>query len=81
MEKILFLAPTESSGSLSRHALEALVCGGDQAAVEAVLADPRLSRVGQRRTSRWLAVPDPRRAVLDQAVRDAMAVRIDVSNA
>jgi hypothetical protein len=59
----------------------ALVCGGDQAAVEAVLEDPRLSRVVERRTSLWLPVPDPRRAVLDQAVRDAMAVRIDVTNA
>jgi hypothetical protein len=61
--------------------LDALVCGGDQAAVEAVLEDPRLTRVAQRRTSLWLPVPDPRRAVLDRAVTDALAVRIDVANA
>jgi hypothetical protein len=63
------------------HDLDALVCGGDQAAVEAVLEDPRLIPVAARRTSLWLPVPDPRRAVLDQAVRDATALRIQVTNA
>jgi hypothetical protein len=29
----------------------------------------------------WLAVPDPRRAVLDQAVADAGAVQVEVTNA
>ena len=29
----------------------------------------------------WLPVPDPRRAVLDQALLDAVAVRIEVVNA
>ena len=29
----------------------------------------------------WLAVPDPRRAVLDQAVLDAQAIRVEVTNA
>jgi hypothetical protein len=29
----------------------------------------------------WLAVPDPRRAVLDAAVSDAQAVRVEVENA
>jgi len=56
-----------------------VVTGGDRIAVDTVLADPRLKRctvVGP-----WLAVPDPRRAVLDQAVLDATAVRIDVHNA
>ena len=63
------------------QSLGALVCGGDQGAVEAVLEDPRLSAVATRRTSLWLPVPDPRRTVLDQAVRDATAVRIQVTNA
>ena len=36
-----------------------LVTGGDHAAVDEVLADPRLRHA--RPTSRWLAVPDPRR--------------------
>ena len=56
-----------------------LVTGGDHAAVDEVLADPRLSRL--RVVAPWLAVPDPKRAVLDRAVADAQAVRIDVDNA
>ena len=28
----------------------------------------------------WLAVPDPRRAVLDSAVQDAQAVSVEVVN-
>ena len=56
-----------------------LVTGGDHAAVDEVLADPRLGRL--RVVDPWLAVPDPKRAVLDKAVADAQAVRIDVENA
>lgn len=56
-----------------------LVTGGDHAAVAEVLADPRLSRM--RVVPPWLAVPDPRRGVLDQAIRDACAVRVEVHNA
>jgi hypothetical protein len=59
--------------------VDALVCGGDRAAVEAVLADPRLAPAAARRTTRWLAVPDPRRAVLDQAVADAWALEVTVT--
>lgn len=55
-----------------------LVTGGDHAAVDEVLADPRLR--GARRTEPWLAVPDPRRAVLEQAVLEACAARIEVEN-
>jgi hypothetical protein len=60
--------------------LEALVCGGDRAAVEAVLADPRLAALADRRSEPWLPVPDPRRAVLDEAVRDARAARVTVAD-
>ena len=56
-----------------------VVGGGDRAAVEAVLGDVRLARV--RLVDPWLAVPDPRRAVLDQAVLDAQALRVEVINA
>jgi len=56
-----------------------VVTGGDRSAVEEVLADPRLARV--RVVDPWLPVPDPRRAVLEQAVRDACSVRIEVDNA
>jgi hypothetical protein len=56
-----------------------VVTGGDHAAVDEVLADVRLRRLSV--TGPWLAVPDPRRAVLDGAVADARAVRIAVVNA
>ncbi len=56
-----------------------LVTGGDHAAVDEVLADPRLR--GLTVVEPWLPVPDPRRAVLDQAIRDATSVRVEVTNA
>lgn len=59
--------------------VELVVTGGDRSAVSEVLADPRLSRL--RVTGPWLAVPDPRRGVLDQAIADAQAVRVEVENA
>jgi hypothetical protein len=56
-----------------------VVTGGDHTAVTEVLADGRLRRV--RVVSPWLAVPDPRRAVLDAAIADALAVAVEVVNA
>ena len=56
-----------------------VVAGGDHGAVEAVLTDPRLARVTT--VDPWLAVPDPRRAVLDQAILDAQALQVEVINA
>jgi hypothetical protein len=56
-----------------------VVTGGDHAAVDAVLADPRLA--GLTVAEPWLTVPDPRRAVLDQAILDAAALRVEVVNA
>ncbi len=56
-----------------------IVAGGDHAAVEEVLADPRLS--GLRVHDPFLTVPDPRRAILDQAAKDAASARFDVVNA
>ncbi|MDF1602370.1 acVLRF1 family peptidyl-tRNA hydrolase [Nocardioides sp. YIM 152315] len=56
-----------------------VVTGGDRAAVEEVLADPRLRALPV--AGSWLAVPDPRRGVLEQAVVDACAARIAVQNA
>lgn len=51
-----------------------LVVGGDHGAITEVLGeDPRI--VGE-----FLTVPDPKRAVLDQAIRDACALRITVVN-
>jgi hypothetical protein len=56
-----------------------LVTGGDHAAVDEVLTDPRLR--GVTVVEPWLPVADPRRAVLDQAIRDAASVRVRVVNA
>ncbi|WP_183093688.1 acVLRF1 family peptidyl-tRNA hydrolase, partial [Nocardioides stalactiti] len=48
-----------------------VVVGGDRAAVDAVLTDARLARLVV--VEPWLAVPDPRRNVLDAAAREARA--------
>ncbi len=56
-----------------------LIAGGDRPAVDEVLADPRLR--GLVVVEPWLAVPDPRRVVLDRAILDAQAIRVDVTNA
>ena len=64
----------------SRRQLEALVCGGDHSAVDAVLSEPRLERVSVVRTEPWLAVPDPRRAVLDKAIVDGRSVSLRITD-
>ncbi len=56
-----------------------VVTGGDRPAVDEVLSDPRLAELSV--TGPWLAVPDPRRSVLEQAVRDATALQVEVVNA
>lgn len=58
----------------------ALVCGGDRAAVEEVLAVPRLRRLADLRVDPWLAVPDPRRGVLEQAVRDGASAAVEIAD-
>lgn len=58
--------------------VEALVCGGDRAAVDAVLADPRLTPLGEKRCGPWLAVPDPRRDVLVRAIADARSAQVAI---
>ncbi|MGA9747743.1 MAG: acVLRF1 family peptidyl-tRNA hydrolase [Nocardioides sp.] len=71
---------------------EVLVCGGDHAAVDAVLADPRFERLpahhaADHRSDRladrvvdpWLPVPDPRRSVLEDAVATAGSLQITLS--
>ena len=58
--------------------IQALVCGGDRSAVEQVLAEARLHHFEELRVEPWLAVPDPRRAVLDQAVRDGLSATVEI---
>lgn len=62
------------------HRLDAVVTGGDRAAVTTVLEDDRLAVLRDAVVSRWLPVPDPRRAVLDQAVLDAGCVEVTVAD-
>jgi len=61
-------------------AVPLLVVGGDHAAVTAVLEDSRLRGPAAGVVGAFLAVPDPRRGVLEGAIRDACSVRIDVTN-
>ena len=56
-----------------------VVVGGDHAAVDEVLADARLRHLTV--VGPLLDVPDPKRAVLDQAVLDACSARVEVVNA
>jgi len=71
-------AATEHAARVLGQRLTALVTGGDHVAVDAVLGDPRLARFPV--VAPWLAVPDPRRGVLEQAVADACSVRMSVTN-
>ena len=75
----------QANEAAADHAARILVAaarwsrGGDHVAVDEVLADPRLRTLTV--VEPWLPVPDPRRAVLDQAIRDAASVRVRVVNA
>jgi hypothetical protein len=60
--------------------LAALVCGGDRTAVEQVLEDPHLRHLTALRVEPWLAVPDPRRGVLEQAVVDGGSIAVTVTD-
>ena len=75
----------EAYGAAADHAARILsglrgplVIGGDHSATDAVLADPRLA--GLDVVGPWLAVPDPKRGVLEVAITDAQAVVVDVEN-
>lgn len=57
-------------------ASRALVVGGDHQAVEAVLEDRRLAWLRDLVVDPWLPVPDPRRAVLDDAIATARSFQI-----
>ena len=58
---------------------QGLVVGGDRALVAAVLADPRLRALAGLARRELYDLPDPRRAVLDDAVRRGRAVRITLT--
>lgn len=56
--------------------LDAVVAGGDKAAVRTVLDDARLAAVAPLLTDPWLAVKDPKLRVLEQMPEQFRAVRI-----
>jgi hypothetical protein len=56
--------------------LASVVGGGDRRTVAAILGDRRLEPVAAKLSDRFLDVPDPRQAVLRDAVRLARTVRI-----
>jgi hypothetical protein len=58
--------------------LDALICGGDRSAVDAVLADPRLARLIEHRRDPFLAGPDPRLRVLQATPEQFRAVSIEL---
>jgi VLRF1 release factor-like protein len=58
--------------------LDAVVLGGDTAALDDLRADRRLSALLGRAQERVLDVPEPRRAVLDEAARRARTVEVVV---
>ncbi|WP_225878309.1 acVLRF1 family peptidyl-tRNA hydrolase [Spongiactinospora rosea] len=61
--------------------LEAVVFGGDRRAVDALRADRRLAPAFAIETGPFLAVPDPRLAVLRDTPRSFRAVRVRVVEA
>jgi hypothetical protein len=63
---------------LTASRLDAVVTGGDRAAVDAVLTDPRVAPVRPLVIDRFLAVPDPRLRVLQAAPSQFRAVLIDL---
>lgn len=60
--------------------LDGLVPGGDRQAVAEVLADPRLRPLDDVPRGRFIAVPDPRQAVLEKAAVDCRDVVVHVAD-
>jgi hypothetical protein len=75
-----FEAAADHAARILTGLRDALVTGGDHTAVAGVLEDPRLGGLGSLVVDPWLPVPDPRRGVLESAIRDACSVRMTVVN-
>jgi hypothetical protein len=58
--------------------IDAVVLGGDKRAVAALRENPQLAPYLQKATSRFLTVPDPKRAVLADTPRLYLAVRVRI---
>ncbi|RRO18099.1 hypothetical protein EIL87_07520 [Saccharopolyspora rhizosphaerae] len=61
--------------------LDGLVLGGDRTALRALAEDSRLTSLFDRAEERVLDVAEPRRAVLDEAAKRAVAVEVEVRDA
>ena len=66
---------------LPRGIPRGLVVGGDKALVRAVLDDPRLSHLDALPRRELYDLPDPRRAVLEEALKRGRAVRVTIADA
>ncbi|MPZ93853.1 MAG: hypothetical protein GEU96_02830 [Propionibacteriales bacterium] len=62
------------------ESIDGLVTGGDRQAVADVLSDPRLLPLADLPVGPFLAVPDPRKNVLEQAAVACRAVRVEVAD-
>lgn len=71
-----FDAAADHAATILGGGCPTLVTGGDRAAVQAVLEDPRLR--GSAVVPPWLPVPDPRRRELDAAVEQAGRVQVEL---
>ncbi len=58
--------------------LDAVVLGGDTAALRSLAADPRLTVLLERAEPHVLDIPEPRRAVLDEAAHRARCVEVQL---
>ena len=58
--------------------LDLLVVGGDAKAVDAVLDDPRLTRLHDIPRQALPGVAEPRRDVLEAAIRQARSVQVEI---
>ncbi|GAB3081565.1 acVLRF1 family peptidyl-tRNA hydrolase [Pedococcus soli] len=65
---------------LPRGSATGLVVGGDKALVRAVLDDPRLAHLDALPRRELYDLPDPRRAVLEDALKRGRAVRITIED-
>jgi hypothetical protein len=69
-------AAADVFGRWRKPQLDAVVLGGDKRAMAELREDPRLAPYVAIATDRFLTVPDPKRAVLEDAPRLFLAVRI-----
>jgi hypothetical protein len=74
----LVRAVAEHAGRLLPRDVTGVVLGGDRALVRSVLADPRLAWLAQLPARELYDLPDPRRSVLEDAVRRGRAVRVTI---